>query len=114
MRGLLTAVASLIAEPGPWARGLQQSLRWPLSMRSLGPGHVGFSSHCGGLSRCGAWALGTQASAVTVVASLVAEPGPSGLISSRLWLSRTPALEILLDQGRNPCPLRWQAGSYPL
>ena len=72
----VTVVASLVAEPGPWARGLHQSLRWPLSLWSLGPGHAGFSSHCGGLSRCGAWALGTQASAVTVVASLVAEPGP--------------------------------------
>ena len=33
----VAAVASLVAEPGPWARGLQQSLRWPRSLRNLGP-----------------------------------------------------------------------------
>ena len=29
-------------------------------------------------------------------------------------LSRSVACDIFLDQGLNPCPLHWQAGSLPL
>ena len=74
VRGLLTAVVSLVAE-----HGLQ-----------------GSSSHCGGFSSCRARAPGLQGS---VVAEL---------------LGCSAACRIFPDQGSNPCPLPWQADSYPL
>ena len=52
------------------------------------------NSYCGGFSRCGAWALGIQASVV---------------VAQRLRCST--ACGIFLDQGSNPCPLNWQADS---
>ena len=51
-------------------------------------------SHRGGLSRCGAWALGARGSVVVAHG-----------------LSCSAARGILLDQGSNLCPLHWQADS---
>ena len=67
------------------------------------------ASHCGGLSCCGAWALGTWASVVAAhglynAGSVVVAHGPS----------RSTACGILPDQGSNLCPLHWQADSQPL
>ena len=55
------------------------------------------ASHCSGLSCCRAWTQGTWAS-----------------IAVAHWLSCPVACGILLDQGSNPCPLHWQAYSWPL
>ena len=55
------------------------------------------SSHCGGFSRCGTWAVGTRA--FIVVAQRHICPLACG---------------FLLDQGWNPCSLHWQMDSYPL
>ena len=55
------------------------------------------TSHCGSFSCCGARALGQVGSVVVA----------HGLHCPR-------ACGIFLDQGSNPCPLHWQADSYPL
>ena len=55
------------------------------------------TSLCSGFSGCGAQALGVRALEIAV---------------HRLLCSK--ACGIFLDQRLNPCPLRWQAGSYPL
>ena len=55
------------------------------------------ASHCGGFSCCRAHALDTWASVVVAQA-----------------LSCSSACGIFPDQGSNPCPLHWQADSYPL
>ena len=44
-----------------------------------------------GFSRCGAWALGRQAS-----------------VGVEHGLKCPKACEIFLDEGWNPCPLHWQ------
>ena len=67
------------------------------------------ASHCGGPSRCGAWAPGVWASAVVAhrlqsTGSAVVAHGPS----------RPAACGILPDQGLNPYPLHWQADFQPL
>ena len=53
-----------------------------------------WASLCGGLSCCGAWALGKWASVAVV-------HGPSCPV----------ACGVLPNQGSNPCPLHWQADS---
>ena len=55
------------------------------------------ASHCNGLSWCRAWAQGTWAA-----------------IAVAHWRSGLVACGIFLDQGSNPCPLHWQAYSWPL
>ena len=64
--------------------------------------------HCGGFS-CGAHALGTWVSAAAAC-------GPQSADSAVVahGLSFPPARGIFLGQGLNPCPLPWQADSYPL
>ena len=52
------------------------------------------TSHCGSASCCG-----VQAHGFIIVASGLSCPEAGG---------------IFLDQGQNPCPLHWQADSYPL
>ena len=37
-----------------------------------------------------------------------------GSVVGVLWLSCSVACGVFPDQGSNPCPLRWQADSYPL
>ena len=59
---------------------------------------TGVASPSGGFSCCGAWAPGPQGASVVVV------HGPSC----------SAACGILPDQGLNPCPPHWQAGSQPL
>ena len=54
-----------------------------------------WASHCGGFSCCGAWA-----------------PGGVGSVFVACGFSCSVACGIFLDQGSNPCPLRWQADSY--
>ena len=54
-------------------------------------------SHCNDLCSCRVQALGAWASVA---------------VAHRL--TRSPACGIFLDQGSNPCPLHWQACSYPL
>ena len=71
------------------------SLRWAQALGSA----QGFTS-CG-TGACRLWLTGPRAPAV--VAVVVA----GGLSCS------TPC-DIFLDQGSNPCPLHWQADSYPL
>ena len=71
--------------------------------------HSAQASHCGGLSCCGAWALGMQASAFVAhglqsTGSVVVVHGPNCSV----------ACGILPDPGPNPCPLHWQADSQPL
>ena len=56
-----------------------------------------WSSHCGGFSCCGTWALGTQA--LMVISQRHSCPSACG---------------ILPGQGWNPCSLHWQMDSYPL
>ena len=56
-----------------------------------------WASHCGGFSHCRAQAL--QHAGVVVV---------------MCGLSCTVACRLFPDQGLNPCPLHWQADSYPL
>ena len=56
-----------------------------------------WASHCGGFSCCGAQALGARASVVVAQG-----------------LSCSAACGIFPDQGLNPCPLHWQADSYPM
>ena len=56
-----------------------------------------WASHCGGFSCCRAWTPGALASAA---------------VAHRL--SCPVACGIFPDQGSNPCPLNWQADSYPL
>ena len=58
----------------------------------------------------GAQALGSRASAVA--AHWPWAMGAS--IAVAHGLSRSTARGIFLDQGSNPCPLHWQADSYPL
>ena len=75
------------------------------------------ASHCGGFSRCGARALGTQAS--VVAARELSSCGSRALESTGSvvvahGLSRSTACGIFPDQGSNPCPLPWQADSQPL
>ena len=67
------------------------------------------ASHCGGLSHCGARALGARAS--VVVARRLQSTG-SVAVAHRPICS--VACGILPDQGSNPCPLHWQADSQPL
>ena len=55
------------------------------------------ASHCSGLSCCGTQALSMEASVVAVHG-----------------LSCPEACRILLDQGSNLCPLRWQVNFLPL
>ena len=62
------------------------SLHWLLLLQSTGSRHTGFSS-------CSMWAQ---------------QLGHTGLVSC------PTACGIFLDQGSNPCPLHWQADSYPL
>ena len=68
------------------------------------------ASHRGGSSCCGAQALGSQASAVA--AHWLWAMGASVAVAH--GLSCSTARGIFLDQGSNPCPLHWQADSYPL
>ena len=60
--------------------------------------------HCGGSSRCGAWALGARA-------SVVVDRGlwSAGSVVVAHGLSCSTACGIFPDQGSNPCPLHWQA-----
>ena len=61
-------------------------------------------------SRCRAWALGLTAS---VVAALkLCSAGSTAVL--HVGLSCSMACGIFLDQGLNPCLLRWQADSLPL
>ena len=70
----------------------------------------GYSSlQCGGFSCCGAWALDAWAS--VVVARGLHSAGSVVVVHG---LSCSAACGIFLDQGSNPCPLNWQADSYPL
>ena len=55
------------------------------------------ASHYSGFSCCGAWTLGCSASVLVV--HRLGCPAACGTFS---------------DQGRNLCPLHWQADSYPL
>ena len=68
------------------------------------------ASHCGGLSLCGARALGRVGSGVQLV-GLRAH-------TRQLWraheLSCSAACGLFLHQGLNPCLLHWQADSPPL
>ena len=64
------------------------------------------ASHCSGFSCCGAWGLGVQAS---VVVALRLQSTDSVVVAHRL--SCSTACGIFPDQGSNPCPLHWQAGS---
>ena len=73
------------------------------------------ASHCSGFSFCGAQVLGTWAS--VVAAHVLSSCGfllEHRLSSCGSWLSCSAAYEIFPDQGSNPCPLNWQADSYPL
>ena len=83
---------SLVAASGGyyslWFMGF--SLWWLLLLWSTVSRHMGFSS-------CALWALSREASLVVVPR-----------------LSCSVACGIFLDQGSNPCPLPWQADSYPL
>ena len=74
------------------------------------------ASHCGGLSCCRAWVLGTWASvAVAHGLSSCGSWAPERRLSSCAHGSScSTACGILLDQGSNPCPLHWQADSQPL
>ena len=67
------------------------------------------ASHCFGLSCCGAQALDIRA-------SVVATCGLSSCSLQALepMLSCSMACRLFPDQGLNPCPLHWQADSYPL
>ena len=55
------------------------------------------ASHCSGFSCCGAWVL-----------------GPTGSVVVVHGLSCSEARGIFPNQGSNPCPLYWEADSYPL
>ena len=63
------------------------------------------ASHCGGFSCCRAqaWGLASFSSCSTWAQYL----WHTGLVAP-------VACGIFLDQGSNPCPLHWQADSYPL
>ena len=78
-------------------------------MAALGLRCCARASHCGGLSRCGAWDPGTWASVAVArrlqhSGSAVVAHGPS----------RSAACGILPDQGSNLRPLHWQADPQPL
>ena len=64
------------------------------------------ASHCGGFSCCRARALGTWAS--VVVAHGLQSAGSVVVVHG---LSCSTTCGIFPDQGSNPCPLHWQAGS---
>ena len=67
------------------------------------------ASHCGGFPCCRAQALGA-------VGSVVATPGfwSTGSVVVAPRLSCPTVCGVFLDQGSNPCLLRWQAVSLPL
>ena len=76
-----------------------------VSVRGLSPvaasgGHS--SSRCAGLSL--SWPLSLRSTGSRRAGSVVVAHGPSC----------SAACGILPDQGSNPCPLHWQAGSQPL
>ena len=64
------------------------------------------ASHCGGFSRCEAWALGMWAS--VVVSRRLQSAGSVVVVHG---LSCSVACGILPDQGSNPRPLHWQVDS---
>ena len=75
------------------------------------------ASHCDGFFSCGAQAPGAWASVVVVRGPLVVAHGPQSVQASVIvvhGLSSSVACGIFQDQGSNPCPLHWQANSYPL
>ena len=66
------------------------------------------ASHCGGPSRCGAWAVGTWA-------SVVAACGPQSMqapVAVAHRLSGFAVWGIFPDQGWNPCLLHYQADFF--
>ena len=72
--------------------------------------HCGvWASHCGGLSRCRARALGAEAS---VVVARRSQSAGSAVVAHQP--SCSAACGILPDQGSNPHPLHWQEDSYLL
>ena len=73
------------------------SLQWPLLLQSMGSKHAGFSS-------CGTWVSVVVAHGLQSAGSVVVVHGSNC----------SKACGILPDQGSNPCPLHWQADSYPL
>ena len=85
-RGLPLVVASWVT-PQPGVRG--PPTPWPLWLRSAGSRRASSVVAAGRLSRCSPRALERA-------------------------LSSSKACGIFPDQGRNPGPLHWQAGSHPL
>ena len=99
-------------------------LQWTGSALCCG----GQASHCGGFSCCQAQALGTQAlvcAAQSLIScglwaleyvgsrscSLQAREHRLSSCGTLAWLPT--ACATFWDQGSNPCPLHWQADSYP-
>ena len=72
----------------------------------------GVRSSCSCFSCCGAQALGSQASVVSVCG--LNSPGFWALNTCGTRLSCSSACGIFLDQGLNPCLLQWQADSLLL
>ena len=70
---------------------------------------AGGAPHCGGFSCPGARAVGLAGS---VAAACRLSSARSVVVA--YGLSCSPACEIFPDQGSNPCPLHWQADSYPM
>ena len=102
VHGLLIAVASLVAEHGLQARGLQQLQHTGSVVAACGPQSAQASVVvvCG-LSSCGTWAqqwglTGSRAQAQQLWCRCLVAPWHVG---------------IFLDQGLNPCTLHWQAYS---
>ena len=75
-----------------------------------------WASHCGGFFCCGVWALGTQASVVASygLRSWNVHSLEHTLSSCGARICYSAECGISPDQGLNPCPLHWQAYSYPL
>ena len=67
------------------------------------------ASHCSGFSCCRAQSLGARA---PVVVAHGLQSAASVIVAHEL--SCSAACGTFLDQGSNPCPLHWQAGSQPL
>ena len=76
-----------------------------------------WASHCHDFLCCGAWALGIPGfCSYGVRAQQLQLPGSRATSSIAVshGLCCSTACGIFPDQGLNPCPLHWQADSYPL
>ena len=89
---LLLAVWSLLSSCGSWGLLSRCGVQ---------------ASHCWGFSRCGAQALGVQASVVS--APRLCSAGSAVVVDG---LSCSAARGILLQEGSNPSLLHWQVGFF--